>query len=297
MAIKDIGKELKSSLHDTADAVKEKVKNIDTAEVKENIHSKVDAVKEKVKKIDTAEVKENIHDALETVKDKVVQTGGKAKDKIAETGSKANEQIKQRLQKKDTPTERPERDFSSIPVKTALKVIYYLMAADGEIFHGEEEKFDAIGKELDPNFAQNKAAIVDECKAKLALVESTDEDYADALRSNVALAIFSDEAEEPFIPSKLLIWDLLTVAYSDECFDKSEQSLIDYIVRILQLDKAVYLELQNSILTMFELKKELTWIKTTDRPYLKIELHVNEINNRKAAIMQSVLALINIEEV
>ena len=51
----------------------------------------------------------------------------------------------------------------SIATRNALQIIYYLMAADGTVYHSEEEKFDAIGAALDPNFADSKPAIIKDC--------------------------------------------------------------------------------------------------------------------------------------
>ena len=69
--------------------------------------------------------------------------------------------------------------------------------------------------------------------------------------------------------------------------------MIQAIVEELQIDKAVFLELESSLLTMLDLEKELSWIKTTDRPYLVIEAMVNEIADRKDAVMQGVKSLIS----
>lgn len=52
------------------------------------------------------------------------------------------------------------------------------------------------------------------------------------------------------------------------------------------------LELENSIVTLLDLEKELQWIKTTDRPYLTIEAMVNEITDRKKVNSESVKDLI-----
>ena len=41
------------------------------------------------------------------------------------------------------------------------------MAADGEIFHSEEEKFDSIDAELDPEFVEHKEALTGECREQL----------------------------------------------------------------------------------------------------------------------------------
>ena len=42
--------------------------------------------------------------------------------------------------------------FSAISPFNAVKIIYYMMTVDGEIEEREAEKFNLIGKELDPDF-------------------------------------------------------------------------------------------------------------------------------------------------
>ena len=58
------------------------------------------------------------------------------------------------------------------------------MAADGTVYHSEEEKFDAIGAALDPNFADSKPAIIKDCQAQLEKVIDS-EDYYDVLQVNI----------------------------------------------------------------------------------------------------------------
>lgn len=196
-------------------------------------------------------------------------------------------------QKEDNPKEENSGiRVSCISTKNAIKIIYYLMAADGQIYHSEEEKFDEICMELDPDFVQKKAQIIKECKEQLDKVIDTD-DYYDVVQDGVEDAIISSmRTEDSFITPKLLVWDLLSVAYSDENYDETERKLLKYIVRKLDIDKAEFLEMESSILTLMDLEKELAWIKTTDRPYLKIESMVNEIQDRKNVIFESVKDLI-----
>ena len=181
-----------------------------------------------------------------------------------------------------------------IATRNALQIIYYLMAADGTVYHSEEEKFDAIGAALDPNFADSKPAIIKDCQAQLEKVIDS-EDYYDVLQDGVEDAIqSSNETADTFITPKLLVWDLLTIAYSDESYDETERKLLKYIVRKLQIDKAVFLEMESSILTILDIEKEIAWIKTTDRPYLTIEARVNELTKRQAVIFDSVKDLITL---
>lgn len=84
----------------------------------------------------------------------------------------------------------------------------------------------------------------------------------------------------------------MSIAYSDGKHDDAERRFLKYIVRKLNIDKAVFLEMESSILTLMDIERELTWIKTTNRPYLTIESMVNELSDRKNVISESILDLI-----
>lgn len=214
------------------------------------------------------------------------QKGSEAVDFKADKAKKSKQ-----VEEKDNPD---TISITAISTKSALKIIYYLMAADGEIFHSEEEKFDAIGKELDPNFAENKEKIVNECQKQLDKAIEP-EDYYDTLQDGVEEALLaSRQTADTFVTPKLLVWDLLTIAYSDEKYDEAERKLLKYIVRKTNIDKAQFLEMESSILTLMDIEKELAWIKTTNKPYLTIEGMVNELADRKNVIFESVKDLISL---
>ncbi len=181
-----------------------------------------------------------------------------------------------------------------IATENALMIIYYLMAADGTVFHNEEEKFDAIGVELDPEFAQKKENVIKKCKGRMDKLIDGD-DYFDVLRDAVEDALMlTEKSDECFITPKLLVWDMLTVAYSDENYDETERRLIKYAVRKLEIDRAVFLEMESSMLTLIDVERELNWIKTTNQPYLVIEARVNELSKRKDVIFDSIKDLIKL---
>ena len=273
MAKKDFGKTLKDKIQSTVDSAKEAAKDIDLSEIKSKISDTVDSAKDAVKDINVEDVK----------------------SKISETVDQAKDTIEDAFKKKDNSeeVETTEPEFASIiSTKSAMKIIYYLMAADGEIFHSEEAKFNDICKELSPDYKELKEQIVQECSNQLGKVIDSS-DYYDALQEGVEDALInSRKSEDSFITPKLLIWDLLTLAYSDENYNETERKLIKYIVRKTNIDKAVFLEMESSILTLMDIEKELEWIKTTDRPYLQIETMVNELNERKSVIFESVKDLI-----
>ena len=210
------------------------------------------------------------------------------------------EQIKEDLKQKNSKkqvSDNSSEDVRSLNIKAistrnAIKVFYYIMAADGQIFHNEEEKFNLIANEIDPNFADNREKIILECKAQLDKVVDP-EDYYDVLREGVEDALLSSRTTaDTFITPKLLVWDLLTLAYSDEHYDETERKLIKYIVRKTNIDKTIFLEMESSIMTLMDIENELAWIKTTNKPYLTIEAMVNELIDRRNVIFESVKDLI-----
>ena len=187
-----------------------------------------------------------------------------------------------------------EPPVTNISVYNALKVIYFLMAADGHVYHDEEEKFDAIASSLDPEFAAHKEQLVGECQSFMENITDTDDLYG-VLQDGMEESLISpDNNNDSFVTPKLLVWDLLGIAYSDEKYDEAERRLIEYVVWKLDVDKAVFAEMESTYITLTELENELWWIKNTDRPYLQIEAMVKEIENRKKVISKSVEDLITL---
>jgi len=180
----------------------------------------------------------------------------------------------------------------ALSTKSVIKIIYYLMMIDGAIQDEEEDKFDEIGKELDPNFGLYRTMLIDQCKKQKDKAIDQEDEYA-VLQDGVEEAIaVGANAKDAVITPKILVWDMLTIAYSDGQYDEKERRLVKYVVRKLNIDKAVFLEMESSFLTLMDLEKELQWIKTTDRPYLVVESIINEISDRKTAIFESVKDLI-----
>lgn len=184
-------------------------------------------------------------------------------------------------------------DANRVSVRSALKIVYYLMAVDGTIYHGEEAQYDLIGRELDPGFVYNKGFIIGECAAQLSKATSMN-DYYYVIANGVESALSAPhQANDTFISPKLLLWDLLTIAYSDGGYDAAEQRLIRHVVDKTGVDKAVFLEMESSLLTMMDIEKELAWIKSTNRPYDVTDSVVKELTKRKSAIYESIKDLIS----
>ena len=98
----------------------------------------------------------------------------------------------------------------------AVKVFYYLMAADGSIATAEEERFNLVAAEIDPEFGEHRDYVIKTCKEHLDKVIDGD-DYYDVVQDGVEEALLAQQVlDKGYVPAKLLVWDLLTIAYSAE---------------------------------------------------------------------------------
>lgn len=281
MEKKDLGGMIKGKLKEATDTVKNTVKDAKIPEVKlPDIKMPEVKVPDQVKNV----FKKN--DPSKEVPDEE-----NTESNTEQEAEKTEEQEK--AEKKDAELSKTEiQAVRAVFPMNAAKIFYYMMAVDGTVELKEEEKFDYIGHEIDPDFDENKAHVIKKCEEQLGKVIDSD-DYYDAVQDGVEEALLSQQFfDKGYVPAKMLVWDLLTLAYSDESYSDVERKLMKYIVRKMDIPKDVFLEMENSYLTVNDLEKELKWIKTTDRPYLTIEAQVKEIERREQAIYESIKALI-----
>ena len=223
----------------------------------------------------------------------------KEADKLSESVKTAAEQKKadyaEKKAEKQAAAEKAAIEatgVTAIAPQNAVKIFYYLMTIDRKITPEEEGKFDLIGKEMDPDFESHKEALVKECKAQMEKIIDA-EDYYDAVQDGIESALSGEQiSNHGFVTPKLLLWDLLTIAYGDDEYGEEERKLLKYVVRKLNIAKDVFLEMESSILTVSDIEKEITWIKGTDRAYLVIEKQVKELEKRRDDILLAVKALI-----
>lgn len=283
MAKKDFGKGLKERLHASVESAMAVAKDVDLSDVKTKLSETYEQAKTTIMDVDVQEIKSSIIEktegTIEVTKRQVEKTVDSFKNVKVEKENSDDNKIK-------------TFKVTSLTSHDALKIIYYVMTSDRNIDQEEEAKFNEIGNALDPYFAENRDNIISECKEQLRKVID-DADYYDVIQDGIQDALIDsmNVIGTPITP-KLLLWDLLTIAYSDNRYDEIERKLIKYIVRKCDVDKSVFIEMESSLLTLMDIEKELTWIKTTDRPYLQIEAIVNELADRKNVIFESVKDLI-----
>ncbi len=180
----------------------------------------------------------------------------------------------------------------SLTVQGTLKIIYYLMMVDGDLVSEEKEKFDLIGQELDPGFAEYKDSLIESCSGVVKGAVDKDE-YYDIIHDQISEVIRVDSSVSGVgIRGKLILWDLYAVAYSDASYSDEEKRFIRYICRALHIDSVIAQEMEQTLRTMRAIENEESWLRTTNRQYKVVEDRINELADRKQTIMQGIQALI-----
>lgn len=177
----------------------------------------------------------------------------------------------------------------------ALRAFYFMMAADGAVTDDEVQKFNEIGVSIDPDgFQTYRDTLITECCGQIP--GAVDDEYYDIVQECMDKALLSDAATEGnTVSARLLIWNMLAVAFSNIEYSDSERRMIGHVVRILGVDKSVFLEMEHLIRTAAAVERETEWIKATDKPYREVQPIVEELEKRVATIKRSVVALIDDE--
>ncbi len=206
----------------------------------------------------------------------------KVRHEVSNNAPKAGRKMIQAGIKKQT-------DESCYSPQSAMKIFYYVMAADGEITGEELAKFDEIGFKLYSLFNKDKGKILAEAPAQMAgtidpgdRIDAAKEGIEEALREDWPLSCRT-------VSPELLIWDALTVAYSDANYGEMERNLIKYIVRKTNVDTTVFLEMESSLLTIQDIDTEIAWARSLERPLIT---RISELMERKNIIMNSIRELI-----
>ena len=193
----------------------------------------------------------------------------------------------------------------------AIQIYYYLIAADGEISEQELECFLEIAKETDPLFDQYKDALMQECKNQVGKIGGQEKRY-DVLKEGIDL-VHHDQRRDILrgsagkageIDANRFIWNMLSIAMSDEKYADEECEMIQYVVEKFELDAAVFLELENAMKAIVDIDRSIARMTCKEKPFVITEAYwnvkssevcglIDEFINRKEIIFNSVKKMMN----
>lgn len=194
-----------------------------------------------------------------------------------------------------------------IKKRDAVKLYYYLIAADGEVKQSELEKFEEIGKETDTSFVDYKDEVIEECNRQIKKVIDEDE-YFEVIKEGIDEVLGKDSSLMSRlmfggIGAPLVLWNLLSIAVSDKEYAPEEQKLIRYMVRKMKIDKDIYLEMENAIKTILNIDRTITLLSSQDKGFVikgnHLEIYssaigetVKEYTQRRDVIFNSIKELV-----
>lgn len=180
--------------------------------------------------------------------------------------------------------------------RAAIKAFYYLMAVDGAVTADEMECFDSIGAELDPEaFATYRDDLIAECELQLKNIIDEEDHYEVTLEGvDKALVAQVDDSSKG-ITVRLMVWDMLVIAFSNTEYSSFERKYIKHVVRVMDMDRSVFLEMEQIIKTNAAIENELRWINQSNRPYSEIRPIVDKLERRQKVVLTCARQLIEDE--
>ena len=158
--------------------------------------------------------------------------------------------------------------------KSALKILYYMMAADGIITDTERSTFDELGKLMDDRYESYRDDILWECRTTALTTPEGDPVFQLLNSTAKELTDLSDTLSDGMIPGRLLVWNMLAIALCDKDYATSERRLIDEVVRKLELDQADFLKMERAMKAASAVNQEIAFLqqKAAENPDLQPQL-------------------------
>ena len=183
-----------------------------------------------------------------------------------------------------------------IKKKSAVMTFYYLIAVDKNVTEEEIDTFESVAKEIDPDFySLYRNTINEEYRSQIEKLID-EEDFFDVILEGVDKALLQELSEgEQGVTPRHLLWNLLVVAFCDGEYSNEERRLIKHVSRMTEIEKDVFLEMEELMKANVALDKEIQTLNDSDKPYKEIRPLVEELEERKQVIINSALALIEDE--
>lgn len=158
-----------------------------------------------------------------------------------------------------------------IKTRDALQAFYYLIAVDGSVRDDERALFDHIGDNLDAkHFHDYRKEIIDSCDERINQCHDSDDRYDVIVEGVDAVLSHRTDKRAAGIAPRLLLWNMLSVAFADGEYDAVESRLIRHIARTMIADRSIYPEMEHLMRAAYDVRGELDWISNSELPYSEV---------------------------
>lgn len=192
-----------------------------------------------------------------------------------------------------------------IDKRSALRVYYYVMYVDGLITEDEVSAFDEILNVTikDEDISCIKSSIISDCRKKIKDIKEKKQLYSKIYdevnyelnqygRYDSDIMAYTSEYVKP----EWFVWNLLTIAFSDEEYIDEEDRIINLVVRKMGLSKDKFDEFYMLIKCASLIEKEKKWITTTDKTEDEIQNVISVLDSDLKSIKKQVNLIVYEEE-
>ena len=158
--------------------------------------------------------------------------------------------------------------------RSALKILYYMMAADGIITDTERSTFDQLARLIDDRYDSYRNDILWECRNIALTTPEGDPVFALLNMTARETSDLSDVMTEDMIPGRLLVWNMLAIALCDKDYADGERRLIDEVRRKLELDEKDFLKMERTMQAEAAVGRQIAFLqeKIAENPDLRPQL-------------------------
>ena len=172
-----------------------------------------------------------------------------------------------------------------IDKKNALKICYFMMAADGLISDTERSKFDELGYLLDDAvYDTYKSDLLWECKQQALTVTEGDPTFHLMNAIDRELKGVVDIQTDRTIQGRLQVWNMLTIALCDRGYADSERRLIEEAVRKLEVDVKDFREMEHTLIAANAVAMEESLIRERETGNEDVKLQLKNLKERERVI-------------
>ena len=180
-----------------------------------------------------------------------------------------------------------------IKTRDALQAFYYLIAVDGSVRDDERALFDHIGDNLDAkHFHDYRKEIIDSCDERINQCHDSDDRYDVIVEGVDAVLSHRTDKRAAGIAPRLLLWNMLSVAFADGEYDAVESRLIRHIARTMIADRSIYPEMEHLMRAAYDVRGELDWISNSELPYSEVRPMVDQLEERVNVLQNAAVLLI-----
>jgi hypothetical protein len=178
-----------------------------------------------------------------------------------------------------------------------LKLCYLFLSVDQTITKDRMSRFEEIGDAYSA-FDREKQGIIDICERYIS--ESLNNNRYSVIWDGINEVTKRDsDSALSYSPlsnktgQKECMWLIVCLAWYDGNCSENEKKIINNLANKWRIEKSVLLEMEDTAITLCEIDKYSSWIKTTNDPYDYVAAVINELNKNQNEITANIFETIN----